>query len=74
LPAAYRYGLYPGSYKAGLTGKTKHDFLNMKVADLIGNPVDYLDHDFVKNLSEEKNIELACTTALFAKKPNSVIN
>jgi SAM-dependent methyltransferase len=57
------------SWSSGLQDKTRQDFLNMTVADLLGNPVDYLERNFVKELPKEKNIELACTTALLAKKP-----
>ncbi len=58
-----------GSWINGLEGKTREEFLNMRVIDLIGNPIDYLGRNFVTELSFEKNVELACTTALFAKKP-----
>jgi hypothetical protein len=36
--------------------------------DLIGSPTDYLTAEFVTNLPEEVNEELASTTALFATK------
>jgi SAM-dependent methyltransferase len=57
------------SWTNGLTGEAREEFLNMKVADLLDDPISYLDKEFVKQLSREKNFELACTTALFAKKP-----
>ena len=57
------------SWLSGLDGDAKSEFLGMTVADLIGNPIDYFEQKFVKELSVEKNIELACTTALIAKKP-----
>jgi SAM-dependent methyltransferase len=53
-----------------LAGDTKEQFLNMKVQDLIGNPIDYLSRPFVAELPVECNFELATTTALFAKKPS----
>jgi SAM-dependent methyltransferase len=56
------------SWLSGLDGDAKNEFLRMTVADLIGNPIDYFEQKFVKELSVEKNIELACTTALIAKK------
>jgi len=59
------------SWLDGLREDAKSEFLNMKVSDLIGNPIDYFGHKFVKELTMEKNIELACTTALIAKKPVS---
>jgi len=57
------------SWAAGLNNKTRQDFLNMRVSDLIGEPIDYLAQDFVQNLSKDKIFELACTTAILAKKP-----
>jgi len=48
--------------------KTKKDFMEMKVKDLINPPVEYLNEPFVKELSQEKNFELGATTALWAKK------
>ena len=56
------------SWADGLQGDTRSEFLNMTVADLIGNPLDYINHSFVRDLSSEKNFELASTTALFARK------
>ena len=41
----------------------------MTVADLTGDPTDYFEQNFVKELSEEKKVELASTTALIGKKP-----
>jgi SAM-dependent methyltransferase len=58
------------SWAAGLTGEVKEDFLNMKVSDLLDSPINYLGKGFVTELSAEKNIELACTTALIATKIN----
>jgi len=52
----------------GLSGGTKEDFLQMKVADLIELADKYLDKPFVKELSHEKNLELAYATVLFAHK------
>jgi SAM-dependent methyltransferase len=56
------------SWAEGLEGKTLDDFKNMKVADLLENPQRYLQMPFVKELSEEKNFELASATVLFAHK------
>jgi SAM-dependent methyltransferase len=56
------------SWAAGLDEKTKSSFLNMRVQDLLANPVSYLEMPFVKNLSKEKNFELAATTAIWATK------
>ncbi|MGF1566610.1 MAG: class I SAM-dependent methyltransferase [Nodosilinea sp.] len=57
------------SWANGLAGKTRQDFLQMRVADLIDNPARYLDRPFVKDLSAAKNLELASATVLFAHKP-----
>lgn len=59
------------SWVNGLDEKTQKEFLNMTVADLIRDPMEYLEKDFVKNLPSEKNFELASTTALFAVKPSN---
>lgn len=56
------------SWSAGLHGKTKDDFMQMRIADLMGSVDKYLDMPFVKELSEEKNFELASGTVLFAHK------
>lgn len=58
------------SWLNGLSEEVRAQFNEMKVRDLIGNPIDYLDKPFVTNLSLEKNFELASTTALIAAKPN----
>lgn len=57
------------SWATGLEGKAKADFENMRVGDLMGSPLSYLGQDFVKNLSEDKNMELASATVLHAVKP-----
>ncbi len=56
------------SWSEGLQGKTKEDFMQLKVADLIDSADKYLSMPFVKELSIEKNIELASATVLFAHK------
>lgn len=56
------------SWCEGLTKETKSEFLNMKVGDLIDNPVSYLTNKFVTELSEKKNFELASATVLRAYK------
>ena len=57
------------SWADGLKGKTREDFLAMRVSDLIAHePVEYLERDFVTQLSTEKNNELACTTMILGKK------
>lgn len=56
------------SWAAGLTSDIQEDFLNMRVRDLLDDPVNYLEKPFVNQLSEQKNIELATTTALMGRK------
>ncbi len=57
------------SWAAGLHGKTRKNFMKMKVSDLVGNVDSYLNMPFVKELSMEKNLELASATVLFAHRP-----
>ncbi len=60
------------SWAEGLDGKDKQDFLNMKVSDfhkLLQDTSTEYHKPYVKNLSIEKNFELATGTVLFAKKP-----
>jgi SAM-dependent methyltransferase len=57
------------SWANGLPQKAKVDFLNMRVSDLVADtPLDYLDRPFVTQLPAEKNLELASTTMIIAKK------
>lgn len=56
------------SYAAGLPDEIKRQFVQMRVADLMGPAVSYLDHAWVKELSAQKNIELACTNTVVAVK------
>jgi len=56
------------SWAAGLQGKTRENFLQFKIADLVSSADKYLNMPFVKELSMEKNLELASATVLFAHK------
>jgi SAM-dependent methyltransferase len=56
------------SWAEGLTGAAKKEFLNLKLADLMGTGSEYLARPFVRNLSNEKNLELASATVLFGTK------
>lgn len=56
------------SWSEGLKGKTKTEFLNLRLADLMEPSIQYLDRSFVKELSLEKNLELASATVLFGNK------
>ena len=56
------------NWVSGLKGETREDFLQMKIADLIESGDKYLEKPFVKELSAEKNLELAYATLLYAHK------
>jgi SAM-dependent methyltransferase len=56
------------SWASGLSEPTRRDFMNMRVSELAGSPVQFLDRPFVTELSREKNLELASATVLFAHK------
>lgn len=56
------------SWKDGLHGAAQDEFLNLTVSDLLGAPDDYKNREFVKQLSREKNFELASATVIFGKK------
>jgi SAM-dependent methyltransferase len=57
------------SWAAGLPEDLRAEFLNKKVSDLVGDPVGYLEEPFVRRLPDDKNFELASTTAILATKP-----
>ena len=57
------------SWAAGLDDAARGEFLALRVADLMRSPQDYLDRGWVRGLSAEKNMELACGTLLTARKP-----
>jgi SAM-dependent methyltransferase len=70
-----RYGLpiwsltwFLNSYLAGLPSEERERFASMRVSDLIGNTMEYLDQPFVKELSDAKNLELASVTSVLARK------
>lgn len=56
-------------WASGLQGPTREAFLNMRVCDLMGDPMQYLSLPFVRELPSEINFELASTTALIGRKP-----
>jgi SAM-dependent methyltransferase len=57
------------SWADGLSGAARQEFLDMKVGDLMGEPVSYLQRTWVRNLELDKNFELASACLLFAHKP-----
>jgi SAM-dependent methyltransferase len=56
------------SWHDGLPQSTRASFANLRIRDLLGEGHEYLGRDFVKQLSREKNFELAATTMLIGKK------
>jgi len=56
------------SWAAGLRGDTRESFLDMRVRDLLAPPPHFLGSPFVRELSDEKNLELASATVLFGRK------
>jgi SAM-dependent methyltransferase len=59
------------SWAEGLTGRANQEFLNLRISDLLDSGDKYLDRSFVKELSQEKNFELASATVLFGHKTAS---
>jgi SAM-dependent methyltransferase len=57
------------SWADGLSGSTRDEFLSMSMRELLAAPVNLIDRAFVRELSIDKNFELACGTLLFAHKP-----
>ncbi|MDR9177896.1 methyltransferase domain-containing protein [Burkholderia multivorans] len=60
------------SWASGLSEKTRSDFLNMKVSDLLDHPTKYFDKPFVTELSDAKNFELACGSTITGTKLSEV--
>jgi SAM-dependent methyltransferase len=57
------------SWREGLSGRTRREFEDLRVSDLLGDPLDYLGRPFVTELSRDKRFELAAGTVLLARKP-----
>lgn len=56
------------SWSNGLTKEQRADFEKMTVRELMQNPHDYLDKNWVTGLREEKNFELASGNIIIATK------
>lgn len=56
------------SYLSGLPVDAAKQMKEMKIADFLGHPLEYLDKDFVTQLSPFANLELACTNVLIGVK------
>lgn len=59
------------SWADGLSGRAREQFLSTPVRDLLDNPGAMLDRPWVRQLSHEKNFELASATMLTAHKPKA---
>lgn len=57
------------SWSEGLCGPARQEFLDLRVADLLGGSKEYCDRPFVTELPEQKNLELASACFLKARKP-----
>jgi hypothetical protein len=44
-------------------------FLSQRLGDFLRSPFEHLEEDYVRELSRDKNFELACATVMFARKP-----
>jgi SAM-dependent methyltransferase len=53
---------------AGLTGAAREEFLSLRIADLLGDARPLYSRSWVRELSNEKNFELALGTMIFARK------
>jgi SAM-dependent methyltransferase len=60
------------SWAEGLDGKAKESFLNMPVKEFLKDPYSQLNNEYVTELSDQKNFELACTTSLIAVKEDKI--
>ncbi len=56
------------SWANGLVGKSREEFLNLHLSDLLASPTEFLNRSFVTDLPVEKNFELASATVLFGQK------
>lgn len=53
---------------AGLPPSQQEEFLNLRVRDLLGSPLDHLKKNYVRYLSAEANMELAAMTRIIGRK------
>jgi SAM-dependent methyltransferase len=58
------------SYGSGLPEEVAEEFKNMRLGDLMSEPLAYMERDFVRRLSPQTNEELACAIYLLARKAN----
>ncbi|MDD4915698.1 MAG: methyltransferase domain-containing protein [Methylococcales bacterium] len=60
------------SWANGLEETDRTEFVNLKVSDLMGNPISYLSSKFVRGLNKEKNMEIASGTVIHGQKKTSI--
>jgi SAM-dependent methyltransferase len=60
------------SWADGLIGRSRDDFLNMRLQDFLAPTTTYLSSPFVTDLPRSKNLELALANVLFGKKRAAV--
>jgi SAM-dependent methyltransferase len=56
------------SWADGLRGRTRQDFLNMRLSEFLEAPTNFLNAPFVAELPATKNLELASACVLFGRK------
>jgi SAM-dependent methyltransferase len=56
------------SWIAGLPPAHREEFLNLRVRDLLGSPLDHLKKNYVRFLSPDANMELAAMTRIIGRK------
>jgi SAM-dependent methyltransferase len=56
------------SWAQGLPDETREQFLSLRLRDLLTDPMQLLHEPWVRELSDEKNFELASATMLYARK------
>lgn len=55
----------------GLSDSARDEFLSLRVADLLGPPLSYMERPWVRQLSSDKNLELASACVLHGRKPDN---
>src|SRR5258705_919932 len=58
------------AWAEALSPTARKRFLSQRLEEFVRPPIEHLHEDYVRELSPEKNFELACATVLFAKKPS----
>lgn len=56
------------SWSSGLSGKTRENFLNLTLQEIVSDPERFIEEPFVTELNEEKREEVACTSMVLGQK------